>query len=437
MAEFLPFAGLHYNPEKVELADVFCPPYDVIKGKMRDDLLARSEFNVVKVELPEGSDDEKYAAAAEILGGWREAGILVHDDPAFYIYEQEFTVPVSGEVKKRRGVMGGLRLEEFGATVKPHEHTLSGPKEDRLKLLRATKANTSPIFGLFEDKSGWVERILEVVCAGKPLLEATDAENIVHRLWSLKDDESVNAIVAAFDGEPIFIADGHHRYETALNYRNERRKQVEEAGGTWTGSELPNWVMMMCVSTSDDGLIVLPTHRIIKNVGAQAVSQLVDALEKHFEVELIATESDAATQAKELMAKVDATSARPRLGAHIDGQSYLLTLREGELHLQNMDAERSAAYNNLDVSVLHKLILENELGIDAAKLAAGTHVVYTIDAAEAIDKVNHGQGDIAFLLRPTPVSQVQEVAAAGDKMPQKSTYFYPKLVTGLVLRPAD
>jgi len=443
MAEFSPFAGLHYDPEKVELADALCPPYDVIKGAMRDELLNRSAHNIVAVELPEADahggagDDAKYENAAHLLNQWRDAGVLVSDDRAFYVYEQEFEVPVSGETKKRRGVLGALGLEEFGATVKPHEHTLSGPKEDRLKLLRATRTNTSPIFSLFDDSDGWVEKILEVVCAHEPHLQARDSDGITHRLWKMDDDESVNAIVAALENEPVFIADGHHRYETALNYRNEKKREAEAEGGTWTGSEGENFVMMMCVSTGDDGLIVLPTHRVIRNVGGDAIAKLVDALQSHFEVELVATESDAKTQADQLMNRVNAESALPRLGMHIDGQSYLLTLRAGDAHLKNMNRERSAAYNNLDVSVLHTLILENELGISAEKLAAGTHVAYTIDAAEAMAKVNRGDGDIAFLLRPTPVSQVQEVAGAGDKMPQKSTYFYPKLVTGLVLRPLD
>jgi uncharacterized protein (DUF1015 family) len=446
MAEFAPFAGLHYDPTKVNVADVLCPPYDVIKGQMRDDLIARSPYNIVQVELPEatasgssvqGGEAEKYEAAASTLKQWRESGVLVKDDPAFYAYEQEFAVPSSGEIKKRRGVLGALRLEEFGDTVKPHEHTLSGPKEDRLKLLRATHTNTSPIFSLYDDSDGWVERLLETICDHGPLLEARDENDIIHRLWRVTDDESVNAIVAALEDESVFIADGHHRYETALNYRNERRQAVEASGGTWNGSELENWVMMMCVSTSDDGLVVLPTHRVATGLSTDAVSRSIESLEEHFEVELVATESNAEVQAQELMARVNADSPRPRLGVHIAGQSYVVTLREGDAYLNSMEAGRSAAYNTLDVSVLHTLIMEHLLGIDAAALAAGGHVAYTIDAAEAIGKVNRGEGQIAFLMRPTLVSQVQSVAAEGDKMPQKSTYFYPKVITGLVLRPLN
>jgi len=446
MAEFAPFAGLHFDPTRLTITDVICPPYDVIKGTMRDDLLAKSPYNIVNVELPEasasgsavtGGEAEKYESAAGFLREWRAEGILVQGDPAFYLYEQEFTLPGTSVLKKRRGVLGALELEEFGDTVKPHEHTLSGPKEDRLKLLRAARANTSPIFGLFNDSDGWVEKVLESAGTTPPLLEATDHEGVTQRIWAVTDDETVNAIVAALEPEAIFIADGHHRYETALNYRNERKREVEAKGGTWTGAELDNQVMMMCVSTSDSGLVVLPTHRIVKGLSGEQISKAVEQLEDHFHVELIPTEGDAATQAAQLMPLLREDSLRPQLGVHIKGQSYIVTLREGDAYLAAMDRERSAAYNNLDVSVLHTIIMERTLGIGPAQLAAGGHVLYTIHAKDAIDKVNHDDAQIAFLLRPTLVSQVQEVAAAGDKMPQKSTYFYPKLVTGLVLRPLD
>lgn len=446
MAEFAPFSGLHFDPARVDVSDVICPPYDVIKGMMRDELLAKSQYNIVNVELPEasasgsavtGGEAEKYESAAAFLQQWRADGILLKDDAAFYLYEQEFVVPASGEIKKRRGVLGALELEEFGDTVKPHEHTLSGPKEDRLKLLRAARTNTSPIFGLFNDSDGWVEKVLESACSTGPLLEATDHEGVINRVWRLTDDETVNAIVAALEDEAIFIADGHHRYETALNYRNERKAAVETSGGTWTGAEPENHVMMMCVSTSDSGLVVLPTHRIVKGLDGAQVSEAIAKLEEHFDVQLVPTEGDAATQARELMPLLREDAPRPQLGVHINGQSYLVTLREGSAHLAAMDGERSAAYNNLDVSILHTLIMERLLGIGAEQLAAGGHVLYTIHAADAMEKVNKGEAQIAFLLRPTLVSQVQEVAAEGDKMPQKSTYFYPKLVTGLVLRPLD
>ena len=440
MAEFVPFRGLRYDPAKVNLTEVLCPPYDVIKGTARDEYLQRNAHNIVGVELAarygEDATPEQYAQSAALLKQWRNEGIFTLDDAAYYVYEQEFQVPSTGETKKRRGVIGALGLEEFGKGVQPHEHTLSGPKQDRLNLLRALRTNTSPIFGLFGDDDGWVASVIDAVVVEPPLMEAQSSDNVKERVWRLTDDESVNAIEAAFENEIILIADGHHRYETALNYRNERKREAEAAGKQWTGAELENYVMMMCVSTSDPGLIVLPTHRLVKT-GQADWSQVFDNLEKHFEIINVATESNAAIQAKELLAALNQDDTQPRIGLHINGQSYVLRLRSGDAHLAGMDTQRSAAYNALDVSLLHTLILEKQFGIGQAELAAYSHVAYTIDAEEAIAKVNSGDYGAAFILRSTPVHQVREVAGAGDKMPQKSTYFYPKLVTGLVLRPLD
>jgi len=404
---------------------------------MRAELEARSSYNVVGVELPEGEGDAKYENAAHLLQQWKSDGVLVRDDPAFYIYEQEFAVPGSGETKQRRGILGALTLEEFGQGVQPHEHTLSGPKEDRLKLLRATRTNTSPIFGLFADDDGWVESVFTAVCVERPIAEARDAEGITHRLWRLTDDESVNAIVAALEDEPILIADGHHRYETALNYRNEQRAARHE----WSGGEAANAVLMMCVSTNDNGLIVLPTHRVVKGIQDADLTRLLESLKAYFDIETL-DQGEVAAQAAELTQRINQSAGDPaRLGMQLNyadghGASYLLTLRPGGGHLADMDAQRSSAYNALDVTILHTLILDKQLGIGPEALAAGGRVAYTIDAAEAMKPIS-GEATAAFLLRPTPVQQVREVAAAGDKMPQKSTYFYPKLVTGMVLRPLD
>ncbi|MEO6908747.1 MAG: DUF1015 domain-containing protein [Abditibacteriaceae bacterium] len=422
MAEFLPFHGLRYNLRKVQLDDVLAPPYDVVKGSMRDDLLQRSPYNVIEIELPEGDDDTKYDNAAEVLQSWRNQNILKLDDVGFYVYEQEFAVPGSGDIKKRRGVLGALRLEEFGKGVQPHEHTLSGPKQDRLKLLRATQTNISPIFGLYKDDDGWSNALMDVVCSGKPHGEATDGDGVIHRLWHVTDDETVNAIEASLEEESILIADGHHRYETALNYRNE----CAAAASNWTGEEGANWVMMMCVSTSDPGLIILPTHRAVKNVDAAVISDLPNLLQKYFSVEAVPFE--------QLNDKIN-SETHPSIGVILSDASYQVILKEGDNHLEAMDNTKSSAYNELDVTVLHRLILENELGVDAEKLAGGEHVAYTIHANDAQAKVLSGDAQAAFLLRSTRSEQVSDVANAGDKMPQKSTYFYPKLATGLVIRP--
>ena len=430
MAQFLPFRGLRYDASKVNLPAVICPPYDVIKGDARDALIERDPHNIVAVELAarygDAASPQQYAASAALLEQWQSEGILKRDDSSFYLYEQEFPVPGTAQTVKRRGVLGALTLEEFGKGVQPHEHTLSGPKADRLNLLRATKTNTSPIFGLFADDDAWVSLLLDSVAVTKPHAEATDAQGIAHRLWQITDDETVNGIVAGFENESILIADGHHRYETALNYLNEQREQSDH----WTGAEGANSVMMLCVSMADPGLIVLPTHRLVKNVDPDLVAALPQKLAQYFEVQQLNGGAQAFAGA------LGSEDGPAKIGLHLVGQSYLLTLRPHDAQ-SAMDAEKSAAYNALDVSVLHHLILDGELGIGADKLAAGGHVAYTIHASEAIEKVENGGAQAAFLLRPTPATQVAQVANAGDKMPQKSTYFYPKLMTGLVLRPLD
>ena len=433
MAQFAPFAGLRYNIEKVNLADVLCPPYDVIKGSARDALIARSQYNIVRVELAAAygrdAEDKQYQACAELLKEWREQQVLAPDDPSFYLYEQEFTIPGSDKRRSRRGVLGALKLEEFGEGVQPHEHTMSGPKADRLKLLRATRTNTSPIFGLYTDRDAWVDGLLENIAATSALCEATDAEGVTHRLWAVRDDETVNAIVAILEGEAVLIADGHHRYETALNFRNECKAEAEAQGRTWTGDEDENYVLMMCVSTTDEGLIVLPTHRVVK-ADQDQIANLLGNLGQHFEVR-----EEPGLQSLHTALEDDKFQGQPgRVGAIVGDKYLLLQLKPGGAGQAAMDASKSEAYRSLDVSILHDLILNQLLGVGEEELAAGAHVSYTIDAEEALEKVTSG-GGAAFLMRSTPVAQVQAVAEAGDKMPQKSTYFFPKLVTGLVLRP--
>ncbi len=423
MAQFLPFRGLRYNTDQTDLSSVICPPYDVVKGDARTEVLARDEHNIVAVELAapygETATAEQYQAAADLLQQWTSEGILERDDSSFYLYEQEFALPGSADTVKRQGVLGALTLEEFGEGVRAHEHTMSGPKADRLNLLRATDTNISPIFGLFADDDAWIAYLLESIAVKTPSAVATDADGVVHRLWQITDDETVNGIVAGFDNENILIADGHHRYETALNYLNEQR---EKAGESWTGAELATAVMMMCVSMNDAGLVVLPTHRLIKNVEPDKVAALPENLKEMFDVEPIEGGAAALVQA------LEGEGEPAKLGLHLPGQNYLLTQKANDA---------KSALEKLDVSVLHGSILEQELGIDADKLAAGDHVGYTIHAAEALEKVESGEAQAAFILRATPAAQVAQVAAAGDKMPQKSTYFYPKLMTGMVLRPLN
>ena len=431
MAEFLPFRGLRPDPTRVDLAAVLCPPYDVIKGDARAELLARDSHNIVAVELaaPYGETPapEAYAQSAALLQQWQSEGILIRDDASFYIYEQEFEHPTRAGLRlKRRGILGALTLEAFGEGVKAHEHTLAGPKADRLNLLRATRTNTSPIFGLYNDNDGWVAGVIANFTTENPLCEATDADHVTHRLWKVTDDESVNAIEAAFEDESIIIADGHHRYETALNFAREQ----SENNPDWTGAEGANAVMMLCVSVDDAGLIVLPTHRVVNGVDETQIAGLLAKLAPYFNVTIYSSDPES-------LAEVVNRAPRPSLGLVLGNKRYVLALRTGEAHLGSLDESKSAATNALHVTLLHRLILEKELGIDEAGLASGAFVTYTIHAGEAAAKVESGQAQAAFILPATPVKSVADVAGAGDKMPQKSTYFFPKVVTGMVLRPLD
>jgi uncharacterized protein (DUF1015 family) len=417
MAQFLPFRGLRYDQNRVELSKVLCPPYDVIKGDARAKLIDGDEHNIVAIELAapygETASDADYQRSATLLSQWKDEGIFQRDDSAYYVYEQEFSHPNNNQTYKRRGVLGALTLEEFGKNVQPHEHTLSGPKADRLNLLRALQTNTSPIFGLVGDDDGWIDGLITDVVLSKPHIDVTDADGITHRLWKVCDDETVNAIEAAFENESVLIADGHHRYETALNYWREHGENSDSSSS----------VMMMCVSMQDSGLVVLPTHRVVKT---EIPADFLETLSAYFKVEPTPD-----------LPVPDANSVSTQIGLILPNGNYLLTLNHDSRYSEALDSSKSPAYNSLDVVVLHRLILEHKLDIDSEKLASGNFVSYTIHAADAKQMVDSGQYSAAFLLNETKVQEVQDVANAGDKMPQKSTYFYPKLITGLVLRPLD
>ena len=407
MPQFLPFRGVRYDPNRVEISRVLCPPYDVIKGAAREQLLARDPHNFVAIELAarygEAASDADYQKCAHLLKSWRDEGIFTRDDSAFYVYEQEFLHPQTGQFLRRRGVLGALTLEEFGQGVLPHENTLSGPKIDRLKMLRALRANTSPIFGVSSDDDGWIHALITDIVFSPPHVEARDDDGITHRLWVVTDDETVNGLVAAFENEQILIADGHHRYETALQFWRENGEKPDASSS----------VMMFCASSQDSGLVVLPTHRVVLGRDAVQIAALPEVLAANFEVEKL-----------ESLPELDEAAPRAQIGLLLPDGNYRLT-------------PRATNQTALDVEILHREILENELGIGAAQLAGGAFVKYTIHAPEAQNLVQSGAAQAAFLLRATPVSQIQNAASAGRKMPQKSTYFYPKLITGMVLRHLD
>jgi uncharacterized protein (DUF1015 family) len=434
-----PFRALRYETGVVgDLGLVVAPPYDVIGPELHRALLARHPKNAVRLDLPhvEAGDepDDRYRRVARSLAAWRSDGSLRKDPrPSLYVYEQAYRVPGTTIERTQRGFFGRLRLEPFGpgSGVLPHERTLSGPKEDRYRLLRATGVNTSPVVGLYEDPSGVAAARLEEVTAGPPpAVDVVDDDGVRHRLWPVTDDGEpggvVAALVAAAGANPIAIADGHHRYETALRYRDERRMTRS------CEPDPPFDFLLMLFVDAAEPLTVLPTHRVVRGLGPEGIARVRDGLGRLFIVEPAAPDAlvDRFGRAGELR------GGEGRLGLVTREGSWLLVARRSAF--TQLLTAGGEALRALDVSLLGAA-LESLAAIDAAAVAGGERIGYTKSAAEAAALVASGEdaADAAFLLEPTPVESILAVARDGDVMPQKSTYFYPKALTGLVLNPHE
>lgn len=442
MPNLRPFRALRYEPSHVgDLGAVTAPPYDVIDLATRARLAARHPANVVRLDLPveelgDGPDD-RYRRAARTLATWRSDGTLRKDPhPSIYVYEQRYRVPGTDAERVQRGFFARLRLESYGpeSGVLPHERTLSGPKEDRYKLLRATGVNTSAIVGLFDDPSGGTAERSAAVVAGPPDVDITDDDSVCHRLWALPASGDgpasivAGALLEAAGAGPITIADGHHRYETALRYRDERRM-------TRSCDEDPpfDYVLALLLESTGQDLTVLPTHRLIRGIGPDGAAALLARLPELFDVEF-GVDVDRLAEFG-----MPGEGGRGYFGLMItapDGR------REGAILVARRDAFEpylpagGAALRSLDVSLL-AVALERLAGIDAEAVGNGA-IEYTKSAADAIAAVEADSGvDAAFLLEPTPVAAIEDVAREGDVMPQKSTYFYPKALTGLVINPHE
>lgn len=434
MAEIIPFRGIRFAQEKIgDLESVVAPPYDVISPAQQDMLYAASDYNIVRIILNrlETNDNEAhnpYTRAAFYLESWLSAGVLKRDEkPALYAYRQEFTNPADGARYTRTALFCALKLEPYASgVVLPHEETRTKAKEDRLRLMRATRANTEPILGLYEDPEGVVARALEAACADMPPDQQVTVEGDHHCVWRVEQPEVIAAIQEFLRPHPVWIADGHHRYETALTYRDERRA----AEGNPDGPQAYDYLLIGLVSFTDPGLVVLPTHRLVKNVLAGRLEQLYLQLERYFTIEPVTPDEVAARM------KAGPGSGIHRFGLVQRGRSWVLTLRDEAL----MDAaveDHSPVWKRLDVSILQALVLERSLGIPAASLATTPDVGYTRDLNEALSAVHSGEWQIALLLNLPTADEVRRVASAGDKMPPKSTFFYPKLWSGLLLRTLD
>ena len=435
-----PFRALRFNPEVVrDLAAIVSPPYDVIGPEERARLVARDPRNVVRLDLPvseAGEDpDERYRRAARTLAQWRSDGALRKDVlPSLYVYEQRYRVPGTDVERVQRGFFGRLRLEAFGpgSGVLPHERTLAAPREDRYRLLRATGVNTSPVVVLFPDSTGEGRSLLDGVVAAPPAVEATDDDGTVHRLWVVPEGSDpsspVGRLAEVAGSAPVTIADGHHRYETALRYRDERRmsRSCEE--------DPPfDYLLTLFLPADSSALTVLPTHRVVHGLADAGVERLWSGIPDLFEVDPV---TDRWALVERFMSVALEPGGAGRFGLWTRGRGALLRARQAAFDA--VPAVGGPAARRLDVTVLGA-VLERLADLDAATVAGGGRVTYTKSAAEAVERVEGGGGDAdaVFLLEPTPIDAIVEVAAAGDVMPQKSTYFYPKALTGLVINPHE
>jgi uncharacterized protein (DUF1015 family) len=430
VADVVPFSGIRYDPGRVnDLSRVLAPPYDVIGEAERAALEARHPQNVVRIELPRGEGDTRYAEAARLLGDWMAAGALRADpSPGFYLYEQQFTLPqAAGRIYTRRGFFAAVRLEPYERRViLPHEKTLAGPKEDRLKLMRATRTQISPIFGLYRDPDGGAREIIDGATAAPAALDATTADGVWHRLWRLGEPAAIAGLVRLLAAKQILLADGHHRYETLLRLGPELRALDYAAGGA-----AADFAMMFLARAEDPGLLVLPTHRLVRDLPDFDFPALCAGAGAAFDI----VEGDEAT----------APAIEERLGregtagvvfaARVPGQAG--TTWFSLKSFVDLSALGPPALRKLDLTVLHGVILAPLLGIDAAAMESQSYLGYTHDTAEAMARVAAGEVQVAFFVNPTKVEEVLTVCEAGFVLPQKSTYFQPKLATGLVMYSLD
>ena len=418
MADVQPLLTLRYDPGTAgPLDSVIAPPYDVIDEEMRAALLARSSFNVVEIDLPRApGDEDPYRHAAATMAAWREGGVLTREsEPAFWALDQRYLDP-GGAERRRRGFFARVRVEEYGrGRIRPHERTHPGPKEDRLRLTRATKANLSPIFSLFPDPSGGAAEALEAATAAAPFAEASDHEGTVNTLWRISGTDAIAALQAALADRELLIADGHHRYETARVY-------ADEVGGE--GAH--RYVLMFLCALTDPGLLVFPTHRLLTGLKDAPDKQVAirDAVKRDFEIEEVA---------RDALEPSGDGDGRVRMG-YMDSfhrQPYLLTLKDPAI------ADRALAgmpepYRRLDTAVLETIVLKDALGMSDDDISHLRGLGYSKSFDDAFESVESGRADAGFFMRATPVEQVREVAEAGESMPPKSTYFHPKVPTGLV-----
>ena len=433
MPDIQAFRGLRYDLGHVgSLSDVIAPPYDVIGPDLQDQLYKKHPANVIRLILnrDEPGDDDtnnRYTRAGRFLKNWRSQGVLFTEpDPAVYVYHQQFDY--NGRNFTRRGVMARVRLERFGeGKIYPHEETMSGPKQDRLLLTQACKANLSQIFGLYPDPENEVLALLDRAIMGRTPLEATDHLGVVHRLWPVGDISMITKLNALLGPKPIFIADGHHRYETACNYRD----QLADAGN-FDANHPANFVLMMCIGMQDPGMIVLPTHRLFRGLPPMSSAELIQKLGDCFATRIAGEGSDLASS---VWQEIEKSGEQGTLGFYTQADERWIIARitpAGRQRMGLVAPDHSEHWRDLGVATLHRLVMDTLLGAKDLPKPTYVHLVQ-----EVVDGLETGEYPLAALIMPATLDHIEAISTTLERMPAKSTYFYPKLLCGLVINPLE
>ncbi len=436
MARIFPFKGTHFDRTKVgDFTSVTTLPYDRVTPELQDKYYGASDYNIVRIIKGRGfpddaADNNVYTRAGETVRQWFESGVLVEDvKPAIYVYHQEFKAP-DGQTYVRKGMTVLVELEDYSSgKVKPHERTLSAPKEDRFKLLVHTDTHFGQVFQLYPDDENEVMALLDPHIERSPdMMAHNEEEDVTHKMWAVSDHDVIAAVQREMEGKLLFIADGHHRYETAINYRNHRLR--EYVGGESTQN--PRNAMVTLVGMSDPGLVVLPTHRVLYSLAGFDLQDFLKRLGEFFAVEE-RPDKDATLAS---LTKLTEISDAHAFGLYHGGKFWFLRLRDVEI-MSKLAPDQSSAWRSLDVAILHEVILEHVLGITKEAQAAKTNLNYERYPDIAIGRVDKGTHQFVLFMNPTILAQIRDVAGNGELMPQKSTDFYPKLITGLVCAQVD
>lgn len=439
MADVQPFRGLRYNVEQAgHLSSVISPPYDVISPQEQQFYLRQSPYNVIRLELGEEqsldcAENNQYTRAANTLLSWLAEGILFHDQqPALYISQHRFTY--KGTTMIRWGLTARVRIEDWSTgLVRPHEHTFKDRIGDRLRLLRSCNANLSPIMGMFRHEPGGFLSLLSGLAKNNPDSTALDHQGVTHNMWVIRDEKSIAEVCTWCADKTIYIADGHHRYETALAFQREQKAAHPHC----TGEEDFNFVMMTLMDAGDPGVVMLPTHRLMRLAEHEGLAGLKEELTHFFQIEDLSPADGTSAETLDIWLEVLKERGEKGIAIGLYGlekNRFCILLPRDRVNLQSMmPSDHSPLWKDLDVAILHWIILRQIMAIDTPQKEEC--VDYTQDGLEAINLVDSGEYQLAFFMNPIPISMVLEVADAGDRMPQKFTYFYPKLPTGLVIHP--